>query len=215
MDQSKKILEVNQAYKIYRGRPIIRNATLKLYAGECVLVTGSNCSGKTTLLRLLSGMMLPTIGTIRRQPKLSLQYVPPKYFMNIRMPAFQYLVLLTMVDGFSSAEAKRLCKNLFVHYGLSGMEQIAVNQLSDGTIRTMMLAQALLRPCELLVFDAPFTGIDCDTQKIFYEDMMERKRQNTTFVFTSLAPEKEMEECLASFVDRILYLEHGEIKGDR
>lgn len=215
MDQSKKILEVNQAYKIYWGRPVIRNATLKLHAGECVLITGSNCSGKTTLLRLLCGMMLPTTGTIRRQHKLSLQYVPPKYFINIGMPAFQFLVLLTMVDGFSSAEAKKLCKDLFAHYRLLGMEQTAVNRLSDGAFRTMMLAQTLLRPCELLVWDAPFTGIDYDTQQIFYADMMERKQQNTTFVFTSLPSEKEAGPWPASFIDRILRLEHGEIKGDR
>lgn len=215
MDQSKKILEVNQAYKIYRGRPVIRNATFKLHAGECVLITGNNGSGKTTLLRLLTGTTLPTTGTVRLKKKLAVQYVPPKYILDTGMSAFQYLVLLTMVDGFSNAEAKKLCKELFVHYQLSGMEQIAVNRLSDGILRTMMLAQTLLRPCGLLALDAPFTGIDHDKQKIFYADMVKMKQQNTAILFTSLPSEREADEWQTAFVDKIWHIEHGEIKGDK
>lgn len=210
MDETKKILEAKQVYKIYRGRPVIRNATLELYAGECVLITGDNSSGKTTLLRLLSGITMPTTGTIRRREKLSMQYVPARAVGDFRVTALDFLIRMAMVDGYSRREAKAVCAGMFAHYRLSGLEKVAINKLSDGVFQKLMIAQAMLLPCELLLLDEPFMGLDPDTRKLVFSDMIKMKQQNTAILM--VCPCESGIEDREALVDKVWHIEHGEIK---
>ena len=210
MNEKEKILEANEVYKVYRGRPVIRKATLTLHAGECALIAGDNCSGKTTLIRLLSGMAQPTTGTVWLRPKLSMQFKPADVEKNIGLPAFAFLLSLARVDGYTSGEAKTVCRAMFAHYHLSGLENVAVSKLSDSAYRKLMLAQAMLKPCDLLFLDEPFMGLDYDTRKLLFADMMKLKQQNTA-ILLACSHHDEMEGWEA-LVDKIWHIEHGEIK---
>lgn len=213
MDQNKEILEVSQVYKIYQGRPVIRNATLKVHAGECVMIRGANGSGKTTLLRLLSGMMLPTTGSVQLSKNLTVQFVPPGCAVGVEMSALRFLVLMMEVDGVSFRKTKDFCKGVFAHYRISGLEKVAVSRLSEGALRTLLLAQALLKPCGLLILDEPFMGMDQDVRRIFYSEIAQLKQNDTAILFTSLPHEGgEDEKERSEFVDRIWQIDHGEVR---
>lgn len=212
MNVKEIILEAQDVYKIYRGRPVIRNTTLTLHAGECALITGDNDSGKTTLIRLLSGMTQPTLGTVWLRPKLSMQFKPADVEKNIGLSAFAFLFSLARVDGYSSQEAKTVCRAMFTHYRLSGLENVAVRKLSDSAYRKLMLAQAMLKPCDLLLLDEPFIGLDYNMRKLLVADLMKLKRQNTAILMTGTHRYK-IEGCDA-LIDKIWHMEYGEIKGE-
>lgn len=212
MNVKEKILEAQDMYKIYRGRPVIRNATLTLHTGECALITGDNGSGKTTLIRLLSGMTQPTMGAVWLRPKLSMQFKPADVEKNIGLSAFAFLFGLARVDGYSSQEAKMVCRAMFAHYHMSGLENVAVRKLSDSGYRKLMLAQAMLKPCDLLLLDEPFMGLDYNTRKLLIADLMKLKQQNTAILMTC-SHRDEIESCNA-LVDKIWHIEYGEIKGE-
>lgn len=210
MDEKEKILEAKEVYKIYRGHPIIRNMSLTLHAGECVLIMGANGSGKTTLLRLLSGTAQPTTGTVKLRPKLPMQYMPADLAKDVGLSAFQFLLSLARMDGYSRREADTVCKRMFTHYHLSGLENVSVKKLSDSMFRKLMLAQAMLKPCELLFLDEPFIGLDPDMRKMLFADMMALKQQNTAMLVTCpMGSEIEGRDVL---FDKIWLIEHGEIK---
>lgn len=204
------LLEARDVYKIYRGRPIIRNATLTLHTGECALITGDNGSGKTTLIRLLSGMAQPTMGNVWLRSELSMQFKPADVEKDIGLPAFAFLFNLARVDGYSSKEAKMVCRAMFAHYRLSGFENVAVRKLSDGVYRKLMLAQAMLKPCDLLLLDEPFVGLDKATRKLLSADIMKLKQQNTAILMTS--SHRDEIKGWETLVDKIWHIEHGEIK---
>ncbi len=210
MNVKEKILEAQKVYKIYRGRPIIRNATLTLHAGECALITGDNGSGKTTLVRLLSGMEQPTTGNVWLRSKLSMQFKPAEVEKNVGLSAFAFLLSLARVDGYSSGEAKTVCRAMFAHYHLSGLENVAMSKLSDSAYRKLMLAQAMLKPCDLLFLDEPFMGLDYDMRKLLFADLMKLKQQNTA-ILMACSHHDEIEGWEA-LVDIIWHIEHGEIK---
>ncbi|MBD5467188.1 MAG: ATP-binding cassette domain-containing protein [Lachnospiraceae bacterium] len=210
MNKKEKILEAKEVYKIYRGRPVIRKAALTLRAGECVLITGDNSSGKTTLIRLLSGMARPTMGTVWLHPELSKQFKPADVEKDIGLSAFAFLFSLAKVDGYSSQEAKTVCRAMFAHYHLSGLENVAVSKLSDSVYRKLMLAQAMLKPCDLLFMDEPFIGLDHDARKLLFADMMKLKQQNTAILMA--CSHRDEIEGWEALVDKIWHIEHGEIK---
>lgn len=210
MDEKEKILEAKQVYKIYKGRPVIRNVTLSLHAGECALITGESGSGKTTLLRLLSGTMQPTTGNIWLRPKLSKQYKPEGSFKKMELSAYQFLHSMAMVDGYSRHKAEDVCRRMFTHYRLSGAEHVAVSDLSDSMFRKLMLAQTMLKPCELLLLDEPFMGIDHEMREVLFADMIKLKQQNTAILMTCpINCDGEGREALA---DKIWHIKHGKIK---
>ena len=210
MDEKEKILEAKQVYKIYRGRPVIRNATLTLHAGECVLITGNNGSGKTTLLHLLSGTTRTSLGTVWSRPKLSKQFASGSVAKDIGLSAMQFLISMAILDGYSRHEAEPVCKELFAHYGLMGMEKVAVNELSDSMFRKLMIAQAMIKPCDLLFLDEPFMGLDTDMRNLLFADMIKMKKQNTAILI--VCPQKNETEHREKLVDKIWHIEHGEIK---
>lgn len=210
MDEKEKILEAKRVYKIYRGRPVIRNATLTLHAGECVLVTGDNGCGKTTLLRLLSGTTRTTIGTVWSRPKLSKQFVPENAEKDVGMPTFRFLISMAMLDGYSSREAETVCRELISHYGLLGTERVAVKELADSMFRKLMIAQAMIKPCDLLFLDEPFMGLDPDMCDLLFADMIKMKQQNTAILIACPAGNKM--EGQEKLVDKIWHIRHGEIK---
>lgn len=210
MNKKEKILETKDMYKIYRGRPIIRNATLTLHTGECALITGDNGSGKTTLIRLLSGTAQPTMGTAWLRPKLSMQFKPADIEKNIGLSALAFLYSMARVDGYSGREAKTVCRAMFAHYHLSGLENVAVSKLSDSMYRKLLLAQAMLKPCNLLFMDEPFMGLDYDSRKLLFADMMKLKQQNTAMLIA--CSHQDEIEGWESLVDKIWHIEHGGIK---
>ncbi|HSY21585.1 MAG TPA: ATP-binding cassette domain-containing protein, partial [Polyangiaceae bacterium] len=63
---------------VHRGRELLRNATLRLRAGERVALVGPNGAGKSTLVRVLLGLTLPVEGTVRRAAR-GAGYVPQGY----------------------------------------------------------------------------------------------------------------------------------------
>ncbi|MCM1103534.1 MAG: ATP-binding cassette domain-containing protein [Clostridium sp.] len=210
MDEKETILEAKQVYKIYRGRPVIRNATLRLHEGECVMVTGSSGCGKTTLLRLLSGTTRATLGNVWSRPRLSEQFMPANAAKDIRLSTFRFLVNMAMLDGYSRGEAERVCKALIAHYDLSGMEKAAIRELSDSMFRKVMIAQAMLKPCDLLFLDEPFIGLDQNMRNLLFEDMIRIKQQNTAILIA--CPPDDGVRGKEALVDRVWHIEHGVVK---
>lgn len=210
MDEKETILEAKQVYKIYRGRPVIRNATLDLHEGECVVVTGNNGCGKTTLLRLLSGTTRATLGNVWSRPRLSEQFMPANAVKDIRLSTFRFLISMAMLDGYSRREAERVCKVVMAHYDLSGMEKVAIRELSDSMFRKVMIAQAMLKPCDLLFLDEPFTGLDQNMRELLLADMLRIKRQNTAILIA--CPPDDGVQGGEALVDRVWRIEHGVVK---
>ena len=152
-----KLTSVGRRYG--RGPWLFDNLTLDLEPGDVVAFSGSNGSGKSTVLALMAGLLHPTTGTITGRPR-SVGFVPERFPAQQRMSAAAYLAHMGRIRGLPTAAARRATQTLLERFSFTGGLRSPLRTLSKGNAQKVALAQALLVPPDLLVLDEPWTGLD-------------------------------------------------------
>ncbi len=179
--------------KSFHLRPVLRDVSFSLAAGEAVLLAGRNGSGKTTLLRILAGIMHPengtaslngrplfTAGSAWRRDMVYLGHHPNLY------PAFtarENLMLSTRLRG--QAWDKKAFQTLMDRYGLAGREGEPVRVYSEGMLQRLGLIRLELATWRLALLDEPATALDVDGAELLSETMARWRSQGRTVFFTS------------------------------
>ena len=152
-----KLTSVGQRYG--RGPWLFDNLTLDLVPGDVVAFSGTNGSGKSTVLALMAGLLHPTTGTITGRPP-SVGFVPERFPAQQRMSAAAYLGHMGRIRGLSTAAAGHATRALLERFSFNGGLRSHMRTLSKGNAQKVALAQSLLVPPDLLILDEPWTGLD-------------------------------------------------------
>jgi ABC-type nitrate/sulfonate/bicarbonate transport system ATPase subunit len=140
-----------------RDHSMLRDASLRLRAGECVALVGPNGAGKSTLVRVLLGLTTPAEGAVQRAAP-GVGYVPQGYAESL-FPWFSVLRNVAMprlVAGHADAydTARALAGRI-----LPGIDpRRRAGRLSGGEKQATALARALASPGDLLIADEPFSA---------------------------------------------------------
>jgi ABC-type multidrug transport system ATPase subunit len=127
--------------------------------GETVVVLGRNGAGKSTLLQLAAGVLRPVRGRVTDRPAV-IGWVPERFPAEQPFTAGQYLRHMAAIRGGSGVDdwIERLL--------LTEHRDTRLGDLSKGTAQKVGLAQALLRPPDLLILDEPWEGLDAVTRTL-------------------------------------------------
>lgn len=194
----------------YGDLPALRNLTFTVSTGEYIGIIGPNGGGKTTLLNIILGLLVPDAGTMTvfgmdpkeaRQERL-IGYVPQRAGQNARrFPATVEEVVRSGLAAFprSQQTAER------VHGALQDADVLdlrhrLLHELSGGQCQRVLIARALVSSPKLLILDEPATGVDTLSKEQFYNLLtsLHRERGMTIlFVTHDIA-------AIASDVDRVL-----------
>jgi phospholipid/cholesterol/gamma-HCH transport system ATP-binding protein len=173
--RTKSVIVAEGVNKHFGERAIIRNFTLRIQRGDRIGVVGANGTGKTTLLRLLTGQARASAGTVRVLDQDVARLGRKDLFaLRRRMGMlFQNGALLTDLDVFENVAfpvraharlpepvLRRLILMKLEAVGLRGAEKLKPQELSGGMARRVALARAIVLDPELLVYDEPFVGLD-------------------------------------------------------
>jgi heme exporter protein A len=163
------MLEAHQI-EITRGdRRLFGNLSLALTPGTLLLVTGSNGSGKTSLLRALCGLLLPSAGevrwhnenirSLREEYWRHLVYIGHSNALKDELSAAENLGVLCALSGVrTGAEQQR---RALADFGLAGRERLPAKALSQGQRRRTALARlSLCGALPLWILDEPFAALD-------------------------------------------------------
>jgi len=150
------------------NRRLFKNMSFSMRPGDLVQLIGPNGSGKTSLIRMLCGLLPPTSGEIRwrgtRISALGEEYYSAVTYLGHRHGAkdeFTALENLRVSSGLSGCEiTHEQAMDMLTRVGLNGRENLAARLLSEGQRRRLGLARLLVRQTSLWLLDEVLTSLD-------------------------------------------------------
>ena len=174
----------------YGERPVLQDVTFTLRRGEFVAVLGPNGGGKTTLLRLILGLLEPASGSIHvfgsspREAGDRLGYVPQYLRFDPRFPV-QVLDVVLMGRlgpgraGFYRAADREAARGALAAVGVEELAGRSFAELSGGQRQRVLIARALACRPELLLLDEPTANVDRVAERMLQELLSELGRRLT------------------------------------
>ncbi|MCY9661867.1 metal ABC transporter ATP-binding protein [Paenibacillus chondroitinus] len=206
----------------YNDIPCIQDANVEIQSGEFVAVTGPNGAAKSTLLKLMLGLLEPWKGKVflstanEEGRKLKVGYVSQQ--ISAFNSGFPSTILEFVRSGrYASSswfrkllkEDDRLTEITLRQVGMWDLRKRKIGELSGGQKQRICIARALAQEPDLLVLDEPTTGMDQDSRCGFYQLMHHQvKAHGRTVIMVT----HNLEEA-APYLNRIIELERKEDGG--
>lgn len=196
------LIEGKNVSKKVNHHCILDHIDFTFWQGEAVAIIGANGSGKSTMLRLLTGITEPSSGTIERD-NCQVGYVPEQFPVDISFTGFDYLYHLGRIGGLSRKTSKERAQQLLEQFGIP-ITSKAMKFYSKGMRQKINIMQALLHSPSLLILDEPLSGLD-DTAQLEVESILyELKDKGLTIIFTC-----HDDMLLNRLADRTVHLRNG------
>ncbi|NPA29448.1 MAG: ABC transporter ATP-binding protein [Epsilonproteobacteria bacterium] len=194
MSQTVAAIEARALSFDYAGYPALENVTFRVEEGDFLAVIGPNGGGKSTLLKLLLGVLKPTAGTVLlygRPPQkadVSVGYVPQETGHNVDFPvtvgevvAMGLLRTRTRWRRYSKEDEKRSLSAL-ARVGMAEFLDRRIGELSGGERQRVLIARALAGEPKILMLDEPTASIDFSGQHEIFELLAELNQTMTVVV---------------------------------
>ncbi|MDR2535044.1 MAG: energy-coupling factor ABC transporter ATP-binding protein [Treponema sp.] len=201
-----------------KGNQGLVNINLTIFEGECLLIAGSNGSGKTLLVRILTGLAEPTSGTVLFQGfplQKSTGLLRRSVGLVFQNPDAQIVGETVTEDiafgpknlGLSKDEIESQVEAALHAAGLAEKRDFLPRQLSGGEKRRLAVAGILAMGCKTVIMDEPFANLDWSGVIQVLEIIKGLKTQGRTLIILT----HELEKVLA-FADRLIILHKGLIR---
>ncbi len=156
---------------------VLAEIDLRLADGERLALLGPNGGGKSTLVRLLLGLLRPASGTIERRPGLRLGYVPqfPAFDRHFPVRVEEMILQGRLRDrrrlaplAATSAGDRRQVDEVVARLDLGPLRRAYLTELSGGELKRALVARALVAEPQLLVLDEPTAALDEPSRRAFW-----------------------------------------------
>lgn len=206
----------------YTHTPALNGVSFELNSGEFVGITGPNGASKSTMLKIMLGLLKPWEGEViiskknAQGKRLTIGYVPQQIAsFNVGFPS----TVIELVRSGRYQKGKwfrRLnetdelnVKNALEMVGMWEFRNHKIGALSGGQKQKICIARTLASEPDLLVLDEPTTGMDFESRKGFYEFMSHQVKKHNRTVIMVTHDQDEVED----YLDKIIHLEKGEQGG--
>ena len=221
------IVEIENVSFAYNGDAVLEEVNLAIQPGEFMAMIGPNGGGKTTLLRLMLGLLKPDTGEIRvfgrsaRKASSSVGYVPQNVHINSSFPVTALdVVLMGKLDPRkrwtrrSTSDQSEAMASL-AHLEMEANAHKRIGELSGGQRQRVFIARALVSDPKLLLLDEPTAGIDTKGQADFYRLLKELNDKITIVVVShDLLVISRYIKSVSCVNRRVHYHDQAEITGD-
>lgn len=206
-------LELKGLRKSFGTKVVLRGIDLQVMPGEFVAVVGRSGCGKSTMLRLIAGLEVPSAGDIFLDGKQSDQINPKvrMMFQDARLLPWQRVQANVELGLFgSSVYVRQTALQILGYVGLQDRANDWPAVLSGGQRQRVALARALASKPSVLLLDEPLGALDALT-RIEMQQLLESLWQEQKF--TALLITHDVEEAVV-LADRVVLMENGQIKMD-
>jgi ABC-2 type transport system ATP-binding protein len=209
-------VELKGVTKRYNELVAVNNMNLTINTGEIFALLGPNGSGKSTTLKMLMGLVQPTVGSInvlgldvQKNPvavKQQVGYVPESPNIYEFLTGIEYLDFIADIYGVPTAEKRQRIIEYLKALQLEGREGDMINSYSDGMRKKISLISAFLHKPKLLILDEPINALDPRSAKIVKDLLHELKMQGVTTILST-----HVLEIAEALCDRIAIMYQGNI----
>ena len=208
-----KYIEVNNYTKIIKGMTVLDNVNLTLEKGSISLIVGGNGSGKTMLLRALSGLIFPTSGEILIDGKkmifnekfpVDIGICIEQNGMQSNISGFENLAYLANINKIIDKEEILRYMKLFDIYRYKDMK---FKKYSLGMKKKLALIQAVMENQDLMIFDETLNGLDEKSIDVFVKLLEEEKAKGKTIIIAT-----HKQNIFENILDRVFEMYHGRLK---
>ena len=185
---STSIVEIRNVAFAYNGETVLQDVSLDIRQKDFLAIIGPNGGGKTTLVKLMLGILKPDRGTIRifgvqpREAVSRMGYVPQDIHVNRGFPiSVQDVVRMGRIRGgggwrpFSKKDRSHV-RNALERMEMWNFRSRRMDDLSGGQRQRVFLARALVSEPEILFLDEPMSSVDTKGQTDFYDFLLELNR---------------------------------------
>ena len=173
----------------------VNNLTLTIARGEFFAMLGPNAAGKTTTLKILTGLMKPTTGSARicgfdvqAQPleaRRRIAFVPDFPFFYDKLTPLEFFRFTGQLFHMDSAHIEKNSRDLIARFHLGEYAERPLEGLSHGTRQRVAIASALLHEPEVFVIDEPMVGLDPQHTRIVKDVLKERSLAGMTVLVST------------------------------
>lgn len=190
---------------------VIKNLSFDVKRGETFGFLGSNGSGKTTTIRALLGIYIPTTGSLNINGKpysvsgdVKLGYLPEERGLYKKEKVIDVMTYFGQLKGMPKSEANSEAINFLRRVNLEDKKDTNVDKLSGGQQQKIQLGITIMNNPELLILDEPTKGFDPVNRKLLMDIIKEHQKRGATVVMVT----HQMEE-VEKLCDRIILLKDG------
>ncbi|WP_319380031.1 ABC transporter ATP-binding protein [Thiomicrorhabdus sp.] len=217
MENSGVAVSFKDVRKDYKDVQALKGISFDVEQGAFFGLLGPNGAGKSTLINSMSGLVVPTSGTIEvmgadvqsefRKTRRALGLVPQELISD---PFFSIRELLQLQSGYfglKGAQQARWIDELLERLALADKANANTNQLSGGMKRRVLIAMALVHRPQVIVLDEPTAGVDVDLRRTLWDFTKELHQQGHTIILTTHYLEEAEALC-----DRVAIIQKGALR---
>lgn len=171
----------NITFSYKNDNPIVENFTYHFLKGKSYIILGENGKGKTTLLKLLLGLMKPDKGTVEINSQAVIAYVPDYNGLYENLSVIDNVYFRLGINNKSFESIKEKYKELIRRNGIEQYQDSLVKTLSLGTKKKVGIICALVTTPDILVLDEPTGGLD-DKSKTELINMLKEEKNEMTMI---------------------------------
>jgi len=209
------MIKVQNLTKQFSGHTAVDDISFEVKRGEIIGFLGPNGAGKTTTMRMLTGFLHPTLGSVEiagcdvfnnpLEARRHIGYLPESCPLYPEMRVDEYLTFRAQIKGVPRRRLKERRNTVKEQCGLTDVGRRIIGQLSKGYRQRVGLADSLLHDPDLLILDEPTVGLDPNQIREVRELIRQLAERHTLLLSTHILPEAEM-AC-----QRIMIIDKGRI----
>ena len=189
------MLELRGVSKYYSGIPVVNDVSFSARPGEVTGYLGPNGSGKTTTIKIVTGLIEMTFGQVlfRGKPiqddligyKRRMGYVPEEPYLYHHLSGLEYLTMVSQLRNLPQREANERIDGLLRLLALHDDRHASISGYSKGMRQKILIAAAIMHNPELVLLDEPFSGLDVGSALVLRRLIQELAARGKVVVFSS------------------------------
>lgn len=203
-----KLVECKHIYKSYGTKEVLKDINLTIPKGKIIGLLGKNGTGKTTLIKLINDLLVPTKGEILIngnnvgvESKKVISYLPERTYLDKTMTVNEVVKFFEeFYENFDKTKALKLLKDLDLDTNLK------LSKMSKGMQEKVQLVLVMSRSADLYILDEPLGGVDPATRDYILDTILSNFNDGASVIIST-----HLISDIERILDEVIFIDKGKI----